>query len=59
MIDNYCDECKKTITWGEYKYSMGHFKRCKETGNGLCYEDQRKQREIEYPKKLANLINKM
>jgi|GEM_PF-4441056 hypothetical protein len=59
MIENYCDECKKIITWGEYRYSITHFKRCRETDNGLCVEHQRKQRDIEYPKKLAEIINKL
>jgi hypothetical protein len=52
-----CDDCKKEITFGEYNYSMTHFKRCKESGIGLCVNCQRKQREVELPKKLASFLN--
>lgn len=53
-----CDECRELISWGEYHYSMTHFKRCIQRGNGLCWNDQKKQREVEMPKKLADFVNK-
>jgi hypothetical protein len=46
-----CENCRKNITWGEYKYSLSTLKKV------LCFNCQKEERKKTYPDKLADFIN--
>lgn len=54
---NICGKCDEPIKWGEYNYSMTHFRYSMQSGKGLCQVHQKEQRLIEQPEKLAKFLN--